>query len=735
MCFKLSHAPQKIPAMKTHKTFCKICSAYCGLEADVDNEQVVAIRGDKDHPMSRGYTCTKGRQWAHQYYDDNRLLSACKRDSRAAAFETIDNERALDEIADKLKKIIELNGPRAVAIYRGNGLSVSSNGNQVAQAWIAGLGSEMDFSSMTIDQPSKIIAVRRHGVWGGGAHGFNDADVCMLIGNNPLISALQMTGAPPGWHPTDLKEAKKRGLKLIVIDPRRTETAEHADVYLPIRPGQDPTLLAAMIRLIIAEELYDKDFVTSETGGFEQLKEAVEPFTLTHAAQLTDLSVEYIARAAPLSAAGPRGTASSGTGPDMAGFPHLAEHLILALNTLCGRWNREGEPVSAPNLLTPNIAPPAQTLPADFLPPMLNPALDKGTSRIRGIKQVFQEMPTSVAAEEILTPGEGQVKALIVIGGNPVSSWPDQEKTLAALDALELLVCIDIKETPTTRRADYLLPAAHAFERDGMAEFTDRLYDRPFGQYSKPILARQGSVDEEWRFLAGLAKRLGSKIELAGGNLDAEDPELQTLDVLELMYPPGLVKVPVRELARHEGGQLYEEFADIKVGAPFEGITEKLQLAPTEALDDLDRLLLIDPEEAGKYGEDGSYSHLLTVRRVKHVYNSSCHDFPSNPPGNPAYLHPDDIAALGFSSGQPVRLSSENASINVIVEADPALRRGVVSMSHCFGGDPDLQQSLQTVGANASRLIAVDRHYDPLMGMPRMTGFAVKFSNLHDTQD
>ena len=194
------------------------------------------------------------------------------------------------------------------------------------------------------------------------------------------------------------------------------------------------------------------------------------------------------------------------------------------------------------------------------------------------------------------------------------------------------------------------------------------------------------------------------------------------------MYPPELVKVPVRELAKHEGGKMYEEFADIKVAAPFEGIDEKLQLSPPEVLDDLEKLLKIDAEEAGRYGDDGSYTHLLTVRRVKHVYNSSCHDFPKNPPGNPAYLHPDDIASLGFSSGQGVQLSSENASINVIIEADSALRRGVVSMSHCFGGDPDSQESLHAVGANASKLIAVDRHYDPLMGMPRMTGFAVKFS-------
>ncbi|MCB1704074.1 MAG: molybdopterin-dependent oxidoreductase [Halioglobus sp.] len=714
--------------VRTVKSFCKICSAYCGIEVDVADEQIIDIRGDKSHPMSKGYTCIKGRQWADQYHNDNRLLTALSRPSREQSFTAIDNEQALDEIADKLKAIIDKHGPRAVSIYRGNGLSVSSNGNQVAQAWLAGIGSEMDFSSMSIDQPSKIIAVGRHGAWGGGSHGFEGADVCMLIGNNPIISALNMSGGPPGWNPTALKEEKKRGLKLIVIDPRRTETAEHADIYLPIRPGEDANLLAGMVRIIIEEELYDKEFVDAQTEGFAALKAAVAPFTLDMVAARCGLPAADIAAAARLFATSSRGTASSGTGPDMARFPHLSEHLILAMNTLCGRWNREGDPVTAPGLLSPNVSPPAQVIPADFLPAMLNPALNTKTSRIRGIKQVFEEMPTPVAAEEILTPGEGQVKAMIVIGGNPVMSWPDQEKTVAALQELELLVCIDIKHSATTPFADYLLPAAHAFERDGLAEFTDRLYNKPFGQYSRPILKPRGAVQEEWRYLVGLARRLGTEIHLAGGPIALDNDNLETLDILELMFPDHAVKVPIRELAQHEGGKLYEEFANIKVGPPYEGLEGKLQLLPPEPAQDLVELLASPGEEEGRYGPDGSFTHLLTVRRVKHVYNSSCHDFARNPPGNPAYLHPDDLDALGFSPGQIVTLASQRASIQVVVEADSTLRRGVVSMAHCFGTAPGEPADVTRLGANASRLIPVDRDFDPLMGMPRMTGFAVKLA-------
>ncbi len=720
--------------MITHKTFCKICSAYCGIEVDVDTlegeEKIVAIRGDRDHPMSQGYTCPKGRQWAHQYHNDNRLLKAQTRSSRSEEFHDIDREQALDEVAAKLKKIIEQHGPRAVAIYRGNGLSVSSNGNQVAQAWLAGVGSEMDFSSLTIDQPSKVIATSRHGVWGAGAHSFDSADVCMLIGNNPIISALNMTGGPPGWRPAAVKESKKRGMKLIVVDPRRTETAEYADIYLSIRPGEDVAFIGAVVRLIIAENLYDNDFVSEHTEGFEELKTKVDRFTLEYSAERSGLPAEQIADAARMFAAAKRGTCSSGTGPNMGPFPHLFEHLVLALNTLCGRWNREGDKVAAPSLLSPNVAPPAQPLPMEFLPAMLNSELDTKVSRIRGIKQVFQEMPTAVAAEEILLDGEGQVKALIVIGGNPVQSWPDQQKTIEALAKLELLVSIDIKETPTTRRADYILPAAHGFERDGLAEFTDRLYELPFAQYSRPILKPQGDVAPEWYYLVGLARRMGTKIQLPGGAIPLDNPELETLDVLELMFPDELVKVPVREMAKHEGGKLFPEFEDIRVAAPFPGLEAKLLLCPvavdeefTSYWDEADNGKIM---KHGAYGEDGSYTHLLTVRRVNHVYNSSCHDFPKNPAGNAAYVNPDDLSALGLSDGDKVKLVSELAEIEVMVEADKSLRRGVVSMAHCFGGDPAETESVEKMGGAAAKLVPVDKYYDPLMGMPRMSALPVK---------
>ena len=184
--------------------------------------------------------------------------------------------------------------------------------------------------------------------------------------------------------------------------------------------------------------------------------------------------------------------------------------------------------------------------------------------------------------------------------------------------------------------------------------------------------------------------------------------------------------MPVRELAKHEGGKLFEEFADIRVNEPYEGLDEKLQLLPLEAAEDLAALRASSALEEGRYGEDGSYTHLLTVRRVPHVYNSSCHDFPKNPPGNPAYLHPDDIAALGFEAGQSVWLQSERASIAVIVEADAALRPGIVSMSHCFGSDPAETPNLEQDGATVARLVSVEERYDPLMGMPQMSGFAVK---------
>ncbi|MEC7152374.1 MAG: molybdopterin-dependent oxidoreductase, partial [Actinomycetota bacterium] len=234
--------------LETKKTFCRICHAACPMEIDVeDGKRIVAVRGDRTDPLFEGYTCIKGRQLADQFHSPSRLRSPLKK-TTAGTFEEIESEKALDEIAEQLQAITDRYGPRSVATYIGTGAYQNSIGVPVASAWHRGFDSPSFYTSLTIDQPAHRSSLLRLGSWEAGWQNFTDADVLLAVGYNPLVSSYGPASGLQGTNPfIKLREAKKRGLKLIVIDPRRSELATQADVWLQVKPGEDPTLIASMI--------------------------------------------------------------------------------------------------------------------------------------------------------------------------------------------------------------------------------------------------------------------------------------------------------------------------------------------------------------------------------------------------------------------------------------------------------------------------------------------------------
>ncbi len=705
--------------MTTRRTFCRMCAASCGLAIEVEDNRIVAVSGDREHAMSRGYTCVKGRNIVAQWNHPERLRGSLRRGEDG--FEPIGSAAALDEIASRLSAIRDAHGPHAIASFCGTAAYFSAPAVPVSRAWHAGLGSRSRYSTMTIDQAAKIIAVMNSGTWGGGPHSFASADVIMLVGSNPFVSALHQMGGPPGFRPTALREAKERGMKVIVVDPRHTETARMADLHLPVKPGQDAALIAGMIRLILAEQLHDAAFCAEHIDGLDALREAIAPFTPEVVAARAGIESELLVRAARMFAAGPRGVAGSGTGPDMAPHPHLTEQLLLALNSVCGRWSREGEKVGVPSVLTPDLPRPAQAIPRELLPPELNDAANAERSRIRGLRQIFNEMPTSALPDEILTPGDGQVRALVVVGANPVACWPDQERSIEALSALELLVCVDVVPSETTQLADYVIAPKHSLERADLSTYQDMLWEEPFAQYTEPVIEPQGDLVEDWQVFAGLAQRMGTPIELAGGAIESENED--TLSVLEKIYP--VTKVPLREIAEFEGGHVFEEVAPV-VGPPIPGVEGKLRIAFDEVITELG--------EVAREGDDtgGEFTHLLAVRRLKHVANSVGRDFPKTSEvglHNAAYLHPDELVALGVREGELIEIESADGCIDAVVEADADLRRGVVSMAHCFGrpsAEGDVTGDTRKVGSSTARLLSSTSSVDPLIAMPRFSAIPVR---------
>ena len=691
-------------------TFCSICSAFCGFEAEVENDRVIAMVPDKDHPMSRGFSCSKGRHYHHMLNSPNRVTRCRKRVD--GDWHAQDKGQALDEIAARLRKLIDAHGPESVAVFCGNGVTFKALTMPSVHAFMQGLGSHQIYTSLTIDQPAKIVSVGRHGVWAAGGHSFESARVLMLIGNNVLVSGLHGPGSIPGWQPGALKQARKRGLKLIVVDPRLTETAQQADLHLPVKPGTDAALLSGMIRHILDQDLHDAAFCADFTEGLEALEQEVAAFDLATTATITGLQPELIREAAEMFARQGRGSVSSATGPDMAPHGNLTEHLISSLNSLCGRHNRAGERVAG-SLLTPDFPPIAAVVPRELMPETLNPAANTRRSRVRGAHQLFREMPTATLAEEILTPGQGQIKALLVIGGNPELSVPDRAQIHAALQELELCVCIDGRLTETADMADYFLPASYGLEKTDMTVFNDIFWGAPYHQVSQPVVPPPGEATDEYLYLAALAQRLGVTMSYPGGAIDTADPP-SPMDLLDLVFPAGSTRVSPRDIAAHPRGQVFESFAELEVIPALEGMHERLRFMPEGVAEEFAQL------RASLDSADDEGDYLLICRRNPHVYNSMCHEFPQAPDDNALFAHPDDMAAAGLASGQRVRVCSAHGEIDATLQQDATLRPGVVAISHGFGG--------KSGGTPVNALLSSNESTDRYTHIPRMSAVPVSLA-------
>lgn len=699
-------------SLETRKSYCRVCHNYCALEVDLEDGRPVAVRGDASDPVYGGYTCIKGRQLPELHRHPARVLRPLRRNADGG-FDEVTSADAVGEIAERIGAIVAEHGPRAVASYCGTHAFQNSTALAVAKAWHAGIRSESFYSSVTIDQPAKFIAMSRTGVWSAGMHGFEGADVVMVIGNNPIVSQYAPLGSIPPWSPVkSLASAQRRGMKLICIDPRRTDVARRADLHLVVRPGEDPTLLAGMLRVILEEGLHDAGFCAEWTEGLAALRASVADYDLDYTAARTRVPREQIVQAARLFAAGPRGIASAGTGPDMAPHPNLTEHLVSALNFVCGRVRREGEPVTNPGIL--NRPTPAKAQP---LPPW--PGFGVGPrSRVRGLGQVLGEMPTAALADEILEPGEGRVRALLCIGGNPVIAWPNQQKVMRALAALDLLVCIDVRLSATSKLADFVLAPKLTLERADVPILSDTWYEKPYTHYARAVAEPPAEADliEEWELYWELAARHGTPLTLGRETL-SQDRKPSKEEVIGAMIARS--RIPWEQIQEHEGGHVYAEVSQLVAPADA-GCEARIQLAPEGICEEL----------AEVRGESlvERFSHRLVSRRLRHVYNSSGQDVEAlrqKGTTNPAYMNPSDLDELGIRDGDVVEIESDHAAILGVAEAAEDVPVGVVSMAHAWGDPAVDPKEVRQIGSSTNRLISDERGYDPITGMARQSAIPV----------
>jgi anaerobic selenocysteine-containing dehydrogenase len=735
-----------VPQTTTQPGICRICSAHCGVLATVTDGRLIKVAGDPDNPMFRGYTCAKGRALPEIHNNPQRLLRSQKR-QRSGAYSAIEADRAMDEIAAKLTELIATYGPRSVALYLGtNGLPYPASA-MTANAFIRAIDSPMFFTANTIDQPGKQIAMAAHGHWLGGDVDFREADSWMLVGTNPLVSkAIGIPGQNPSHN---LKAAIDRGMKLIVIDPRRSQTAARAAIHIQPRPGEDVAILAGIANIIITEKLCDGPFLAENVEGFDELARAVSGFTPAHVAERADIPEQLLTDAARVFATyGHRGgMVNAGTGANFAMHGNLVEYLCLCLTTICGRWQREGEKVIRPNTLLPAFTAKAQ-------PHAPYEGWGYGERlRVRGLTDAVCGMPTAALADEILLEGEGQVRALICIGGNPMAAWPDQRKTERALRSLDLLVTLDTEMSLTSRLADYVIAPMMQMETPAMTVGSELIkyftsgtgIPAPYAQYSPRIVDPPAGSDltEEWQFFLGLAKRM--KLELyfvnffgSGGGRFMESPpvvinmnestELTTEELFEQMCSTS--RIPLAEVRNHPHGNIFD--VDALVAERDHDCAARLDVGNAYMLADLADVLV---EDFKAVRSDSAFPFRLIPRRHGNFMNSSLTNLAAlnrGKPYNPVYIHPDAIAALGLVSGASVRVVSPHDSIPCVAEADRTLRRDVVAMHHAFGGLPSEDDEFRSRGSNVGRLVATEVDYDPITGMPRQGNIAVRIVAMDD---
>ncbi len=712
---------------------CRNCLAYCPILVTVEDGRAVHVTGDLQAPAFDGYSCPKGRALPAQHNDPARLTHCLQRQADGR-FVTIDSSLAMDQVAAKVQEVLARHGPRAVAMYRGSGQVSHPSSAPIMGAWLRAIGSRMNFSAASIDKPAEYTSVALHGNWHAGLQTFETSDTWIMVGANPVIA--KSNGGPLNNPGMRLKEAQQRGMKMVVIDPRRTETAKRAAVHLQLRPGTDAVLLAGLIHLILAEGLLDADFVALNAVGLDALRDEVARYTPEFVASVADVPVDRLLAAARIFGSAKRGGVVCSTGPSFSTHSNLSYYLALCLNTLCGRWAREGEKAPHPNVLLPAFQPRAQ-------PYAPYPVVSDRPMRVHGLMENASGVPTAALADEILLDGDGQIKVLLCLGGNPVLAWPDQEKTEAALRKLELLVVLDYRMTATAQFAHFVVPPPLSLELPGTTQMVESLkyygvsrgYAMPWAQYT-PAIARVpvgSDLVDDGAFFFGLAQRMGLQLDWVnqrgqGPNLEGPSQTIR-LDMAHVPTTEEMIglacsdaRVPLDVVKSHAHGKVYD--LDVRVLPREPGCSAMLQLGDPTMLQELRDLHPV----SAQWVADPAFPLTLVCRRANNFMNSVGAGLAYLDRGRthtPAFMHPQDLAALGIPDGALIEVRSRHGTMLARVEADDSLRIGLVSVVHGFGGSatharPDDELPLGSV----TRLVGMDER-DPISGIPRMSALPI----------
>ena len=676
-------------------SYCRICAAACGITVTVDGDQVVRVRGDADHPVSRGYTCSKGRGLAEWHAGDTRL------DRPRVRGTDVEWPVLLDDLAATLSGTIDAHGAEAVALYLATGMAYDAAGQVAAVSWLASIGSHAFYTAATVDNAPVLVAaelVTGHAllspVWDVDAHG-----LLVVVGSNPVVSHGYGTAIPdPVRH---LRDHRAGGGRLWVIDPRRTETAALADVHLAVRPGADVAVLAAVASALLtegADPVEMSEYCT--TGDLGALREALAPFTVERAA----LAAEVESRAlhqliAEVRAHRGRLAVLCGTGTTMAPDGVLVEWLRWVLLILTGSLDRPGGMRFQDGPLGRLRPPRGDHAKGGGGAPQPGPTSRPELTRVVG------QMPAVALADEIEA---GHVRALVVTGGNPIGALPQPDRMRAALATLDALVVVDVAESELTALATHVLPATGQLERADLL-LAANLSVRSGAQATRPVVAPVADRRPVWWMLGSVARRMGGDV-LGGADPDALTDEQY---LKGLMARSSLDAEAVFE-AGSRGVDVPPDYGWVHTTMVPGG---RWHIAPTILLERLAAHALVLRPAPPNGSADPTARQLVLIPRREVAWSNSVRYAGSG--SEPVVrVHRGDGEHTGLEDGDRVEVTSSHGRMIATATIDPHARPGVVSITHSRAAPGPAWLTSTTVGV------------DPLTGMPHASGLPITLTRL-----
>jgi anaerobic selenocysteine-containing dehydrogenase len=738
---------------RTVYRICPLCEATCNLELRIEGRTIELARGDRDDVYSKGFICPKGSAIGHLESDPDRIVRPRIRDRATDIWRDVEWDEAFAYIDAHLSPILEQRGRDAVAIYMGNPGAHNLAPQVYNRVLIQSVRTKNVYSASTVDQMPKQVSA---GYMFGTALSIPVADIdhtdyLMILGANPFASNGSLMTAPD--MPGRLRGVRARGGKLVVVDPRRSKTAEEADEWLAIKPGTDALFLLAIANVLFAEGLADPGaHVGPHVEGVDVVRDVAAPYTPEAVADACGIDADTIRRIARELAAAPSAAVYGRIGTTTTEFGTTASWAVDVVNVLTGNLDRRGGAMfNLPSTGGGNTAGAGGK--------GRGLKVGRRESRVGGFPEVFGEFPVATLPDEIETPGEGQIRALITVAGNPVLSNPDSNRLDAAIGSLDFMVSLDIYCNETTRHADVILPPESLLARGHFDLALRSLGVRNVAHYSPPAVELEPHEYPEWRAMlriAGIAQGLGHSDDV--------------VDVVDDFVLRGLVEKAVGRPGPVEGRDADELIAELSpngrrgperivdlmlrtgpyadrltldgLAAEVHGVdlgplesrlpevlrtpSGKIELAPEVIVADVRVRLAARLSHVNGHGE-----LTLVGRRDLRSNNSWMHNLRVLVKGKPRctlHVHPDDATRLGLVSGALARVASTTGSVEIAVEVTDAIRPGVVSIPHGWGHDgPGVQMSIarEHAGVNSNILTRPDL-LDPLSGTSVLNGIPVE---------